>query len=95
MTPRLRKYLELERLMLILDEEGDRSADALRDAMDPIWYSLSDEERRILDERTIGRIKSVEEIRVPAGSRVFGPAPARTARRALPKEPITGWISAA
>jgi len=95
MTPRLRKYLELERLMLILDEEGDRGADALRDAMDPIWYSLSDEERRILDERTIGRIKSVEEIRVPAGRRVFGPAPAPAARRAIPKEAIRGWTSAA
>lgn len=95
MTPQLRKYLELERLMLILDEEGDRGADALRNAMDPIWYSLSDEERRILDERTIGRIKSVEEIRVPAGDRVFGPTPAPAARRAFPKGPIRGWTSAA
>lgn len=95
MTPRLRKYLELERLMLVLDEEGDRGADALRDVMDPIWYSLSDEERRILDERAIGRIKSIEEIRAPAGSHVFGPVPAPAGRRALPKEPIRGWRSAA
>ena len=94
MTPRLREYLELERLMLILDEGSDSGADALRDAMDPIWYSLSDEERRILDERTIGRIKSLEEIRVPANSRVFGPAPAPAARRPLPKGPISGWKAA-
>jgi hypothetical protein len=40
MTLRLRRYLELERLMLVLDEEGDSAADALRDAMDPLWYSL-------------------------------------------------------
>lgn len=95
MTPRLRKYLELERLMLILDDEGDRGADALRDVMDPIWYSLSDEERRVLDERAVGRIKSVEEIRVPAGDRVFGPVPAPATRRALPQGPIGDWSSAA
>jgi hypothetical protein len=95
MTPRLRKYLELERLMLILDEEGDAGADALRDAMDPIWYALSDEERRILDERTIGRIRSVEEIRVPAGEAVFGPAQAQEEIRPLPGEPIRGWKSVA
>ena len=94
MTPRLRKYLELERLMLILEEEGDRGADALRDLMDPIWYSLSDEERRILDQRTIGRIKSVEAIRVPAGT-LFGPVPTPVPHRALPKVPISGWASAA
>jgi len=95
MTPRLRKYLELERLMLIMDEDGNQAADALRDAMDPIWYSLSGEERRILDQRNIGRIKSLEEIRVPAGSRVFGPAPPPAMRLALPKEPIRGWTLAA
>jgi hypothetical protein len=53
MTPRLRKYLELERLMLVLDENGDASAEALRDAMDPVWYSLTDDERRVLDERSV------------------------------------------
>ena len=95
MTPRLRRYLELERLMLILDEEGASGADTLRDLMDPIWYSLSEEERRVLDDRTIGRIKSMEEIRVPAGTRLFGPAPAPVAHRALPKNPISGWASAA
>jgi hypothetical protein len=94
-TSRLRKYLELERLMLILDEDGDPGADALRDAMDPIWYSLNDEERRILDERTIGRIKSVEEIRLPAGDQVFGPAPDPAPPRPLPKGPVKGWKSAA
>lgn len=95
MTPNLRKYLELERLMLVLDEEGDAGAEILREAMDPIWYALSDEERHLLDERRIGRIKSLEEIRVPAGSHVFGQAPFPAERHALPREPITGWKLAA
>jgi hypothetical protein len=95
MTPRLRKYLELERLMLVLDEDGDSGADALRDAMDPIWYSLNDEERRALDSRAMGRITSIEGIRVPAADRVFDPAPAPSAGRAFPPGPIDDWRSAA
>jgi len=93
MTPRLRQYLELERLMLIFDEAGEPGADALRDAMDPIWYSLAPEERRLLDDRTIGRLASLEEIRVPA-DQVFGLAPASVARRELPGEPIEDWLTA-
>jgi len=95
MTPQLRKYLELERLMLILDEDDDPAAESLRDAMDPIWYSLTDEERRFLDDRRIGRIRSLEEIRVPAGSHVFGDVPAPAERRPFPEKPIGGWALAA
>jgi hypothetical protein len=95
MTPRLRAYLELERLMLVLDEAADPAADALRDAMDPIWYSLSDDERRILDDRTIGRIVSLEGIRVPATGQMFGDPPAPAPDRPLPQAPIDGWLSAA
>ena len=95
MTPRLRAYLELEQLMLVLDEAGDTASEALRDAMDPIWYALTDEERRLLDDRKVGRIKSLEEIRVPAGSEVFGEAPAPTEHRSFPQGPIRGWKSAA
>lgn len=92
MTPRLRKYLELERLMLFFDEDGDGVvADRLRDLMDPIWYALSDDERHVLDERTVGRITSLEEIRVPAGTQVFGDAPAGAERRLLPPGPVGGW----
>jgi hypothetical protein len=43
MTPRLRRYLELERLMLLLDEEGDPAADVLRDAMDPLGIRIFDD----------------------------------------------------
>jgi hypothetical protein len=95
MTKALREYLELERLMLIFDEESNPAAEALRDAMDPIWYRLSDQERRLLNERAIGRVKSIEEIRLPAGDRVFGPPPAPPQRRTLPKEVITKWTLAA
>lgn len=91
MISRLRTYLELEHLMLVLDEAGDAGAETLRDAMDPIWYSLTDEERRLLDDRRVGRIKSLEEIRVPAGGGVFCEAPAPAERRAFPQGPISGW----
>ena len=64
MTSRLRIYLELERLMSSLDETDVVSADAIRDAMDPIWYKLSDQERHVLDERSVGVITSLEGLRV-------------------------------
>jgi hypothetical protein len=96
MTPRLRMYLELERLMLILDERGDdAAAETLRDAMDPIWYSLTDAERHLLDDRRVGRLISLEEIRVPSGREVFCEAPELPEPRTLPEGLIGGWKSAA
>jgi hypothetical protein len=50
---RLEAYLSLERAMLQLDAAGDLFADALRDAMDPLWYELSDEDREFLDRRQV------------------------------------------
>lgn len=50
---RLEAYLALEREMLRLDDAGDALADSLRDAMDPLWYQLSDEDRAFLNARTI------------------------------------------
>lgn len=44
-------YLRLERLMMELDERDDPMADQIRDLMDPIWYALSEEDRRFLDSR--------------------------------------------
>lgn len=52
-SQRFRAYLSLERAMLDLDELEDELADRLRDAMDPIWYALTDEERRFLNGRNI------------------------------------------
>jgi hypothetical protein len=44
-------YLRLERLMMELDDRDDPMADKIRDLMDPVWYALSDEDRRFLDSR--------------------------------------------
>ena len=49
----LAAYLALEQEMLKSDAVGDAAADTLRDAMDVLWYSLSDEEHRLLDDRTV------------------------------------------
>jgi len=51
--PRLAAYLSLEREMLALDAAGDPLADQLRDAMDPLWYGLTDQEHARLDARVI------------------------------------------
>ncbi len=67
---RLRAYLELERQMLMLDDAGDPLADLLREAMDPLWYGLSDEEHSLLDARTIS-IGSGVSLKTPAGSDLF------------------------
>ena len=44
-------YLRLERIMIELDDGNDLLADRMRDLMDPIWYSLSDEDHQFLDNR--------------------------------------------
>jgi len=60
MSPRLLAYLTLERGMLELDEQDDPLADRLRDAMDPLWYALTEAERAELDAR---------DFRTPYGDR--------------------------
>lgn len=54
MSPRLRGYLALEEVMLQLDELGDPAAENLRDAMDPLWYELGDDEQAWLNTRSLG-----------------------------------------
>ena len=47
-------YLHLEQGVMALDECGgafERQADSVRDAMDPLWRSLSDEEHGRLNDR--------------------------------------------
>ena len=59
-SPRLQAYLALERSMLDLDDLDDSLADKLRDAMDPVWYALTDEERSWVcagNEETLARYK--------------------------------------
>ncbi len=51
LNDRLYLYLRLERLMMDLDDRGDPIADKLRDLMDPLWYSLSEQEHELLDAR--------------------------------------------
>lgn len=41
---RLRLYLRLERLMLVLDEDDEECGEMLRDFMDPLWRVLTDDE---------------------------------------------------
>ena len=93
MTPQLRKYLELERRMLRLEAEGE-DADEIRDLLDPIWYSLSDLERKSLDDRTIGRSYSVVGIGVLVGDELFASRPFVQGKR-LPEGLITDWNDAA
>ena len=47
----LDSYLDLERTMMALDNAGDPAADGLRDALDLIWYGLTDEDRALLNRR--------------------------------------------
>ena len=98
MTPRLTIYLELERLMMSLEAIDSEAADAIRDAMDPLWYGLSEEDRRLLDQRAVGVIAALEGLRVPVGRELrYSPADAPPVTRPLPPatEPITGWERAA
>lgn len=52
--------------------------------VDPLWYALTEDERHLLDERNIGRLTSLEQIRVPAGSAIFGNVPDPTGGGPLP-----------
>ena len=48
----LESYLVFERVMIRLDRVGDPRADVLRDLMDPLWYSLTEEDRGFLNNRS-------------------------------------------
>lgn len=93
MTPRLRQYLELERLLLTLEEESSE-AELLRDAMDPVWLSLSEADRRLLDQRAAGTYERLEAIGIAAGPELYCDVPRATAR-SFPAQPLTGWQDAA
>lgn len=47
----LRTYLRLEKAMLEADDGDEECADRLRDMMDPIWWSMTDDEHRSLEAR--------------------------------------------
>lgn len=44
-------YLELERVMLMLDAMDNSNADHVRDAMDGVWADMTDEQRAALNNR--------------------------------------------
>ena len=92
---RLRAYLEMERQMLALDRVGDPLADVLREAMDPLWYGLSDEEHSLLDARTISAGTGAA-LKAPVGSSLYLSPPHvdRTERRTEPLR-VADWRCAA
>ncbi len=51
LSEKMHLYLRLERLMIDLDDQGDSLAERVRDLMDPVWFSLSEEEHKFLDGR--------------------------------------------
>jgi hypothetical protein len=70
MSQRLDAYLVLERVMLDLDGRSDPLADQLRDAMDSIWYSLSEGEHAYLDSRRILEVHSLNPVTLSADLRI-------------------------
>lgn len=88
-------YLAAERLMLLSELVDDELADKFRDAMDPIWDALSDDERRALDEREVQFPRALEGLHVPLSDRLFCDFALPTTRRPFPDGPITGWRRAA
>lgn len=95
MKPMLESYLELERIMRVLDELGDPTADALRDIMDPLWYRLSPEERQLLDQRSIGDLRAIVEIRLPLEEGLFSEPIPSPSPRPIPDAPVPDWKRAA
>ncbi len=96
MSVRLDAYLDLERTMRALDDVNDPIADALRDALDPIWYGLTDEERAFLNRRIIAQ-GVVYGVRLPVMSEFFVEVPATAPPTAAPIAPvlIADWKVAA
>ncbi len=95
-TVRLDAYLDLERAMRALDEVGDPTAEALRDALDPIWYALTDDERAFLNRRDIAP-GPVYRIRVALDSTLFAAVPISSPPSTEPVTPvrIVDWECAA
>jgi hypothetical protein len=90
-------YLALERVMLGLDDAGDSMADRVRDAMDPLWYGMTDEERAQLNSR--GFIAAGAAcMRIPLGEGLFSsPVGLAPADETLHTERVVvqGWALAA
>jgi hypothetical protein len=94
-SARLAAYLTLERAMLALDAAGDPFADRLRDVMDPLWYSLTDEEHALLDARQVVDIAD-PAMSAPMGEGFFrAPPPDRPVISRTEPLTIEDWRSVA
>ena len=91
MTPALRKYLQLETLMLDADGIDEAAGDGIRDVMDGVWHGLADDDRRLLNERRIGGpIKVIECVHLPEPSSLLRP-PAKAEAKPHDDKPILNW----
>ena len=95
MTHLLHFYLDLERLMMVAEGIDEGVANSLRDAMDPIWHSLTDADREVLDQREVNFITSLEGLRIPVSDHLYCAPSGPLEKRPIPKEPIEGWRKAA
>lgn len=94
-TAQLDLYLDLERAMLFAEgKQQDDAAEAVRDVMDRLWYSLDETERRLLDLRTVNEVASIDGIKLPQSPSLFIERPP-TVRFSFPGEPIRDWRMAA
>jgi hypothetical protein len=69
-STRLDGYLALERIMLELDEANDPIAEQIRDAMDPLWHSLAEDERAYLDHRIV-EVRSLHPVRLSLSDELY------------------------
>jgi len=67
-------YLRLERLMMDLDDQSHPLADSIRELMDPLWYSLQDEDRKYLDSRGAVEIRTLYPITLSVPDLFSGPS---------------------
>ena len=94
MTPQLRKYLDLERLMLEAEAVDEAVAESIREVMDGVWYALTVEERNILDERTAqGPIRVMECVRLPITAILRRPLLA--IKKPYDGKPVSSWRKSA
>jgi hypothetical protein len=62
MSPELKKYIELETRVQECSKAGDEFlADHIRDIMDRVWLSLSEEDHAFLDSRTDSPPETIKE----------------------------------
>ena len=67
-------YLRLERLMMDLDDEANPLAERIRDLMDPLWYSLHEDDRKYLDGRGAVVIRSLYPVTLVVPDLLIAPS---------------------